>query len=296
MRLSLYFIILFLAAAKGFTATDATDSENTSETGSQLSTTAVTHSTSQQTGLYDGWSGAIVIGQTENLYRTGSGLESASFDMAARLSKVINSDLSLTGTLERSFDSKSQSATWVRGYLTGSFQPRSLSDNFRLTPSFTFGVPVSAADQDRSFRGRLTAKAKIDILPPALRASRFAISYSPALTYNHFAYQTSSHTGAVNSPLLFASQLDLAYEIDSRWSVGMTALHILRRSMFGSTRETIAHYENVSWQALPNLGLAIGHLYGNPETSIRRPNGTDYNFALTSEADSFVYGEATFSF
>ena len=172
-------------------------------------------------------------------------------------------------------------ATVTRGYSPGE------DSATRISPGISISLPVSKEQRLRqTLIAGLTGSVKINH-----EFQKLSVGGGLSATRNVHTYETKTN-GALNTAYQLGLTGQAHYQISGRIGASLILTKNDTFSYFGGHREFYSHVEEFDFEINKTVALALGHQMS--PSSIRKPNGEDYNIQLTDESQSLVYASVTF--
>lgn len=242
------------------------------------------------------WSGSLTLGRTNSLYNLKDGSEYSSWDISASASYILNNKLSLGLVVDASEDIKSpEYSDFSR--LSLSLRNNSIYKNRygKLSLTGSLGLPVSKTQRYSSLISSLGASTRFGLDSAVLFSEKFSMGLGLSLTRNIHTYETALN-GSVNTQYSSVQSLDFGYSFNAQWSASASLIHLNTLSYKGTLKEFYGHSQELSYAATEKISLALGHQLGAPALSVWNAEGSEYNFKLLDDQNSYVYGSLTMTF
>lgn len=231
-----------------------------------------------------------VFQTSSSLHRLEDPSHSAALDVVLAPSLTVTDSLKLLGKFAVNQDLSGERKLLVQN---GGLQLRhkgvQLAAPLSLSPAIGVGLPFSK----KSFRQESLIMSGNGGARLTL-ATESGFSTFLDLTGSRSVHQfTTSTTGASNTKWGANARLFAAYTFLSRFTVSNDLLRTSRFTYLGNIQNQFDFTQELSFQALPSIALAVGH---NNAGAALKANQLDSNVKLYDENSSTVYGSMTLSF
>lgn len=257
-------------------------------------TTASTEESQQKPSA---WSGSLTIGRSNSLYNYQDGTEETSNDYSASLGYKLTENWKASALVKYSQDAKnSENDDFAGASLSFSRAGTDVwNKRLKLTPSISLGIPVSKAQKFASLQTSIGAGIRAAVNSDYLFSEKMSLSFGAAVTRNLHTYDTAK-SGRVNNQYSSTQRIEAGWAFTEKLSVSALVVHYNTLSYQNTLREFYMHNEEIAYSVNDNWSVALGHQLGGPSFSVWTDSQQDYNFLLTDDSASYVYGSLTYAF
>ncbi|MFN8943926.1 MAG: hypothetical protein ACK5WZ_04795 [Pseudobdellovibrionaceae bacterium] len=168
-------------------------------------------------------------------------------------------------------------------------------DHLAWIPSFTVGLPISKAARQASLQSQLIFAIATSVNSRVLFSDKLSLSFGLSGVRNIHQFETGL-SGKMNTRESSSQSMNLGWSFTDSLSISGSLFHFNKWSYGGTMTESYAHKQELRYTAGKHWAGMIGHLFGNPEVSVWKPNGQEYYFNVSDEKNSLVYATIEFIF
>ena len=202
----------------------------------------------------------------------------------------------LTATLLASRDMIAEETTADDFLIGASLNSTKLfNENLTITPFSTIGPAVAKSDQFASLKAKTKFGLKMALNSEKLGMGKFGIDGSVDVRKNFHEY-TSARDGKINTEWSSLQVVGANYGFTEKLSVAMNLIHFNSWSYNGIQAEYFSHSQELSYAMTKSLNISGGHQMGYPFVTAFKANGTDRNFDLFNDKDSYIFAALSVSY